>query len=318
MPHTIEREMLAINIATISAQSVDGISLYLKEDSGNYILYREAEVEIKEDDLNRLRSRGIQWLYIERQAREQYQTQLRQLAFSKESLSTSTRVAALSGIVREVMHETFQSNETVKICDATKALGNVVSKLICSDDFVANDLFSVLHHDYGTFTHSTNVSYYSGILAEKLGYPREEVELIVRGALLHDLGKLDLDDRILNKPDKLTEREYRVVKQHPLWGFTRLAQQQDLSFGQMMMVYQHHEKLDGSGYPVGVGSMEIHPWAKICSVADVYEALTSHRPYRAPMSIKDALSILRRGIGTAFDEEIVSCWISIIQNNLKG
>jgi HD-GYP domain-containing protein (c-di-GMP phosphodiesterase class II) len=78
-----------------------------------------------------------------------------------------------------------------------------------------------------------------------------------------------------------------------------------------MMVYQHHERLDGNGYPVGVVESEIHPWSKICSVVDVYEALTSYRPYRSPMSRKTAFEIMERDIGKAFDPEVLGCWIQI-------
>lgn len=82
-----------------------------------------------------------------------------------------------------------------------------------------------------------------------------------------------------------------------------------------MMVYQHHERLDGSGYPTGYQADEIHFWAKICAVVDVFEALTSHRPYRSPMPRLRALEIIERDRGTAFDSEILACWEAIIKNS---
>jgi len=82
-----------------------------------------------------------------------------------------------------------------------------------------------------------------------------------------------------------------------------------------MMTYQHHERLDGKGYPVGCIEDDIHPWAKICSVVDVYEALTSNRPYRKSMPRKKALQIMEREIGNAFDPELFKCWQSIIKQS---
>ena len=85
-----------------------------------------------------------------------------------------------------------------------------------------------------------------------------------------------------------------------------------------MMVYQHHERLDGKGYPVGNFADELHPWAKLCSVVDVFEALTSQRPYRKPMPRSKALQVLERDCGTAFDPEVLECWKAIIQQSLES
>jgi len=134
--------------------------------------------------------------------------------------------------------------------------------------------------------------------------------------LLHDLGKLEISEQILCTPGKLDEAGFREIKKHPLTGFRMLANRPELSFGQLMIVYQHHERLDGKGYPVGCVSDEIHPWAKLCTVVDVYEALTSQRPYREPMTKQKALDLQNRDRGTAFDPEMLACWNSIILNNL--
>lgn len=141
------------------------------------------------------------------------------------------------------------------------------------------------------------------------------MQKIVVGGLLHDLGKLDIDDRILCKPGRLTDREFRKVSTHPTIGFRRLARRTDLSAHQLMMVYQHHERVDGKGYPAGCISDEIDLWAKVCSVVDVFEALTSYRPYRSPMTRKRALEIMNRERGAAFDPELLSCWERIIQSS---
>lgn len=315
MSYSPDQDRLAINIASMTSESVEGMRLYIQDEQGAFVLYREANLPINQSDIQRLKQRGVRWLYIEESAKEAYRDRMRSIAFGNTPVPTSTRIAAISGIVRDAMETTFATNDDEIICKATKTLSNVAADMICGEDFALKDILPVLHHDYGTFTHSTNVSYYSGVLADALGYTRDDVEQIVRGALLHDLGKLDIDIKILNKPDKLSDREFRIIKHHPIQGFTRLANQPGITFGQLMMTYQHHEKLDGSGYPVGIGGDEIHPWAKICSVADVFEALTSHRPYRKPMPTASALAILERGIDNTFDGEIVSCWKSLIKKN---
>ncbi|MDG2220500.1 MAG: HD domain-containing protein [Rubripirellula sp.] len=148
-------------------------------------------------------------------------------------------------------------------------------------------------------------------MAAELGYDTDDVQKITTAGLLHDLGKLKINQRILRTPRKLTSEEFEIIKSHPTLGFEQLAFREDLCEGQLMMVYQHHERLDGGGYPVGVVDSEIHPWAKICAVVDVYEALTSFRPYRSPMPKEKVFEIMRRESGKSFDPELLACWIRI-------
>ena len=134
---------------------------------------------------------------------------------------------------------------------AAEQLGALTADMLSKDTFAASDLFRVLHHDYATFTHSANVAFYCGILAAELGYGRDDIERVTTGGLLHDLGKLEIEPTILCKPGRLSEAEFRRIRMHPVLGFRQLARREDLVEGQLMMAYQHHERLDGKGYPVG-------------------------------------------------------------------
>ena len=171
----------------------------------------------------------------------------------------------------------------------------------------------MLQHDYYTYTHVTNVCTYALILAKGLGMSSfQELRAIAVGALLHDLGKRLIPTAILNKPARLTENEMRVVQQHPTTGFRDLSARTDLTLAQLMMVYQHHERLDGSGYPVRIVGDEIHPWARLCAVVDVFDAFTCCRPYRHATPAQEVIKFLVEHAGKAFDEEMVRCWISLL------
>ena len=220
--------------------------------------------------------------------------------------------------MRDVLEAAFGRDDLDRTVHAAEKLGALATEIVSHDEFTVSDLFQVLHHDFATFTHSANVALYAGILANEFGYSKGDVEKIITGGLLHDLGKLEIGEQILCKPGKLSEDEYRVIRTHSALGFKKLAHREDLCEGQLMMVYQHHERIDGKGYPVGCVDAEIHPWARLCAVVDVFEALTSHRPYRSPMSRKKALELQQRDSGTAFDPEILECWKSIIQRNLAN
>lgn len=278
-----------------------------------FVLYCAEDHPLLQEDLDRLQGRGISRLYIEGGARDSFQQYLRDLIdpSSNVEASISAKAGALNDVVRDVLETEFRGGDTDNTVAEAERLGAITAEIISHDEFAAGDLCRVLHHDYATFTHSANVAFYAGMLAAELGHDADDVEKITTAGLLHDLGKLKIDEKILCKPGKLTDEEFAVIKSHPTLGFDQLAFREDLTEAQLMMVYQHHERLDGRGYPVGVIESEIHPWAKICTVVDVYEALTSHRPYRIPMPRKKVFELMRRDSGTAFDPEVLECWIRI-------
>ena len=298
-----------------------GVDLFQKDDrASNWVLYRSGGYPLLEGDLDRLRDNGINRLYIDKSQRNDYQSYLRDIAEgnSDDAQDHAVRVTAMNTVVLDVLESAFSESDTEETVSIVQKLGAMTADVVSRDEFAANDLFSVLHHDYATFTHTANVAFYAAMLAAELGLDKTAIEEITVGGLLHDLGKLDIDKEILCKPGKLDDFEFRLVKRHPTTGFRKLARRKDLSHGQLMMVYQHHERNDGRGYPVGHHADEIHPWAKICAVVDVFEALTSQRPYRSPMPRQKAIDLIERDAGTAFDEEIVRCWKAIISRNSRS
>ena len=313
-------DFLPISVATLMPTEMVGLNLYQEDsEATRLVLYRGAEFPLHIEDLERLRARGVHRLYISKASRSVYQDYLRKIAIHSGNDSTiplSARAGALNEVVRDVLESAFTKDDTDTTVTAAEQLGQLASELVTRDEFTAGDLFRVLHHDYATFTHSANVAFYVGMLAKRIGFSPDEIQAITMGGLLHDLGKLEIDESILCKPGKLDDNEFRRIRQHPLLGFKKLAHREDLSDGQLMMVYQHHERLDGRGYPVGSMGDEIHPWAKLCAVVDVFEALTSQRPYRKPMPRKKALEVLERDNGTAFDPEVLECWKTIIHQSL--
>ncbi|MDE2385212.1 MAG: HD-GYP domain-containing protein [Alphaproteobacteria bacterium] len=151
-----------------------------------------------------------------------------------------------------------------------------------------------------TAGHSTRVALYADMIAERLGLPAAQRRQLTRAALLHDIGKLGISNGILDKPAKLTEAEFATIKSHPtlsaeiLRGIPALANLVPVAEG-------HHERLDGKGYPRGLKGSEINLDTRICTVADVFDALTADRPYRKAMAVGEALALMQKDVGAAFD-----------------
>ncbi len=108
-----------------------------------------------------------------------------------------------------------------------------------------------------------------------------------------------------------------MIRDHPRCGFAELCLREEMSWGALMMVYQHHERCNGNGYPVGSVDEEIHPWAKICAIADVFDAMTSDRSYHSRAAVGEVLKYFHRQAGHGFDKEMVECWNTMIAGTLQ-
>ncbi len=203
------------------------------------------------------------------------------------------------------------SNSAAPLVEASGKLAKDLIAAIQHDDFCLGKVVGLLNHDHCTFQHSCNVAVYASTLAKRLGLGNPDLELLATGALLHDVGKRHIPGFILRKPGKLTDRERELVKRHPSSGFQELAALGKLNWNQLMMVYQHHEWIKGSGYPVGSAGEEIHLWARICTIADVFDALTTNRPYRQIGYKDEALETMNNEAGH-FDRELLALWTEVV------
>ena len=312
---------IPISPLTLSGLFPVGVDVYSCQTGGkDQILFLASDQIATDDSLKRIASAPDLKLFICQNDGAKFQKYLRSHFdewFEDDSIPIRNKTAMLSEVVRNVLSDEFGRNDSNSILAAAKTLGSQVANLAIQKSLTGSELCHILHHDYGTFTHSANVGFYCSLLAAQLGYSGDELEDITTGGLLHDLGKLEIDERILNKPSKLDEFEFRTIKEHPLTGFRRLTKVKEATSTQMLMTYQHHERLDGKGYPVGIGGEEIDIVSRICTVADVFEAMTSNRPYRRSLSHKQTLEIMTEGVNESFDKEVFQCWSSIVRRRLS-
>ncbi len=170
--------------------------------------------------------------------------------------------------------------------------------------------------DEYTYAHSQRVAAYVGEIARALDLPRKEIDLIVSAARVHDLGKIATDNRILYKQASLTDEERRAIIAHPADG-SELAGQFSMYRKGRDYIRHHHERWDGRGYPDGLAGHQIPLGARIITVADAYDAMTSDRPYRAALSPEIALAELRRGAGRQFDPDLVEAFIGCYRSDAQ-
>jgi putative nucleotidyltransferase with HDIG domain len=159
--------------------------------------------------------------------------------------------------------------------------------------------------DHYTFNHSSRVAKLSSMLAEAYGVDQKTIKEIMHAASIHDIGKIGIEENILNKNGKLTDDEYEHIKQHPAIG-ARIIQSIPFLGEAIPVILHHHERYDGEGYPEGIKGDNIPLVARIVGVADAVDAMLSNRPYRAALSVDDVLKELKDKAGTQFDSNIVN------------
>ena len=167
--------------------------------------------------------------------------------------------------------------------------------------------------DHDTEKHTTRVTEHLVSLARYMGVPEDEIVNYRRGALLHDVGKMAVPDSILRKAGPLSDQEWEIMRQHPIYAYEVLSQIEYFKPALDIPLY-HHEKWDGSGYPHGLKEEQIPIAARIFSIVDVYDALTSDRPYRTAWSKEKALRYIHEQSGQYFDPEIVQAFLKMVEN----
>lgn len=197
--------------------------------------------------------------------------------------------------IRKIVEKQRLQSDTIQLFDTIKVLALALDA-----------------RDHYTHGHSQQVTEYSIAIAREMGLTRVEVEIIHDAGILHDIGKIGIPDAILLKPGRLTENEYNQIKKHPEIG-RNILQPVDCLSDKIPLIYHHHERFDGRGYPEGLQGEEIPLGARILSVADAYQAMTSDRPYRNALTVETAVEELEVNKGKQFDPNVVDIFLRILK-----
>jgi putative nucleotidyltransferase with HDIG domain len=203
---------------------------------------------------------------------------------------------------REMAYEISEKDELVKKSD-TRSNNDLLEVLVKVID--AKDSY--------TYQHSKRVAYYSKCLALSNGFSEEESERVYVAGMLHDVGKIGMNESILNKSTMLTEQEKQEASRHPIVG-ARIAENLNCFKDVIPAIYYHHEVYNGTGYPEGLKGDNIPMAARILSIADAFDAMTSNRSYRIGMTVEEAVKRMVENIGNQFDPHLVVSFIDLIKN----
>ncbi len=305
----------SIALSSLRSDTVAQFELYLATAGRKPILYRGANLRFTQEDIERLTSYGVDYLYVPTEQRDSYKEYVEEhlgeiLSDPELPLNFRSNVAYKSAqsLVRDILEEPRAKGLLER---SGQLVENTMDFMLSETDSVYH-LISVMSFDYYTYTHSVNVMVFSSALAQRLGFSQDDINLHAQGALLHDVGKSQLDPSIVNCRGKLSEEQWMEMKKHPVYGYELLTEQGMTHPGVLDVMRHHHEKLSGSGYPDGLGDQEISPWVRICTIADIFDALTTKRSYKMAMESFPSLRLMHQEMIHELDQDFFRVFVMMM------
>lgn len=253
---------------------------------------------IKSSYIKKIKELGYSGLYIQDEVSQDIEI--------VETIDEELRFRTASKLEQVFTELERSTTPTLKYLSAfSDIVSEIINRIFENKEAMINMLDLKAFDDY-TYLHSTNVAVLAVVLGASMNLNALELHKLGLSALLHDIGKVFVPKTLLNKPDKLSDEEFRVIQTHSSKGYEFLKSNYEFPMSSYLGVFQHHEKYDGTGYPVGLSGKQIHLFGRIIAITDVYDALTSSRPYRVALLPSEAIEYIMANGGTHFDPEIAS------------
>lgn len=259
---------------------------------GNVLL--RAGVSLTNNYIRKLQELEVFYVYVE-------DSRLDDIDIEDEKLNELKRLAmkTMDKIIRNLNNLNGREAK-----DSLRIVENLIHYIIDSGD-VNKSLYDIKTYDNYTYVHSIDTGIMSTFLGEAMGINKYELVELGKGAILHDIGKTKISRSIINKKGPLTDEEFLQMKKHPIYGKDILGKNMSISDIILDAVEQHHEKINGEGYPYGLRGNQISKYAKIVCISDIYDAVSNDRSYRKKFSPNDAYELILAGSGSVFDENMV-------------
>lgn len=250
--------------------------------------------------INSLRKLNITGIYI-REGEEEQEIETKNISpatlktIEREMKNDRVKVTLSESVKERVatgMQFMFNNPKDAEMMNAANSISGELMKAISQNDAIAVDISALKVSDEYTFKHSVDVASIAMIMAKQCNMSDKSVYQIGLAGLLHDLGKSEIPNEILNKPGRLTDEEFAVIKKHPIYGYNLIKDKTELSPEILLGVLQHHEKINGKGYPMGVTDNKLTPFARLLSIADIYDALVTERPYKKGFTPRDSVEMI--------------------------
>lgn len=311
----ISDNYMPVILDTILADTIVGCDLYIQNFVNGeirYILYCNGTNTIRSEKIEELQKHKIEMLFIHKEDQNKY---LKYVESSLKNIIRDNRINIIEKaqvvyqVAKNIMLDVFSDPRSGIHVYRAKNLVEATIDMIITNKNASLAIINILSFDYYTYSHSVNVAILGLLFSKYLGIKFEELNVLGTGLLFHDIGKTQIESEIINKKEKLNEKEFTRIKMHVELGANILTKVRDIDDVSLFPVRQHHEKCNGKGYPNRLQGDDIHKFGKIASIIDVYDALTTRRSYADAKKPFSALNVMKNEMEGSFDDELFTKFI---------
>ncbi|HVX86720.1 MAG TPA: HD domain-containing phosphohydrolase [Phycisphaerae bacterium] len=310
-------------LAATPLGALQDIAVYLrtlaKNDAPNpFTLYSSDKTRFQESHRERLQRMGVRYIYLPMVNHAQFRKQLEahlDSVVDDPKIAISTKAEMVYETSVEIIDELLSDGDIETKMPRLKTVAKAVTTLAVGDGAAFPHLFAASQHDFYTATHMVNVGTWMVALAYALGErDPQQLSTVCLAGMVHDVGKIFVAEEILNKRERLNDDDWLALKSHPARGADHLRSVKDLPDVALRVTLEHHERLNGTGYPMGIEGDKMHPMSKLCAVVDSFDAMTALRPFKtSTCSFPDAIRILRSEAGSKYDPDMVEAWANLMR-----
>ncbi len=308
-------DYLSVGLSSLRTDTKIGCDLYLLTDNDSrYVLYCKGDAVFDSRKKEILSENKTSKLFIKNDDKQGYYKYLEsnfQDFISDTNLTSDEKTIIVFDMATSMVKELFNDPKPDNV-KRTKGFAYNMVDFILKEGPAARSLLKIAIHEYYTYTHSANVAAVGALFAKELGFGDDELKRFCSGIFLRDIGNTRISTDILSKKGKLTKEEFRQVKEHPELGVAILRETVGGFSDEFVIVVQHHENYDGTGYPHGLKNNEIHLNGRIARIIDVYDALTTDRPYATAIRPFAALVEMKENMSNCFDTELFKKFIQFV------
>ena len=312
-------ELKVIPLTSLVVGTVTGFDVYLKaRDDRRPVLFRGKDIPFTEEVRERLVDSKVSELFIDSSDEKAYARYVEEHLgdiVRDEKLPAEEKSGLIYMSVQNLLSEVMTSERSGEVIKRSKAAVESSVDFMLNEPNALRCLMEVASFDYYTYTHSVNVFVFSLSLAQRVGCGnREDLRSYGDGLLLHDIGKSRIDPAIVNCRGKLSPEQWAEMKKHTVYGHEILSEHGDMSEVALDVTLHHHEKLDGTGYPNGLRGEEIAVPVRICTISDIFDALTTRRSYKEALPSFPALKLMKDEMMENVDPELFKVFVNMIGN----
>ncbi len=309
--------LIPIRVSSLRLDTITGFDVYFVADHQQPpVLYCERHIKFTESHRRRLEDSQVEYLYIDSSEAEIYRQYVEKnlpVILEDSSLAVGEKSEILYVSAQGLVKDVFANPSDINCIERSRELVENTVHFMFMDRSAFEHLLKATSYDYFTYTHSINVCVYGIALAQRVGF--DEPELLKRfgnGLLLHDVGKSQIDPSILSSSNRLTQVQWELYKQHPVFGQEILAKTDGFDNTALDVVRHHHEKLSGTGYPDRLTDSAILPLTRISTISDVFDSMTTNRPYKKGCGTYEALRMMKEDLSDDLDELFLRTFIEMM------